>query len=125
MRISGEISVREARIPDEFHVVRHLFREYQRELDIPVCFSSFEEELAGLPGRYSLLLLAEDDGSAVGCAAIRALPEVGCCELKRFYLRPAARGKRAGRRMLHVATTLAAAAGFVLMKLDTLPDKMP
>ena len=36
-----------------------------------------------------------------------------------------ARSKGAGRRMLQVATTLAAAAGFVLMKLDTLPDKMP
>src|SRR3954451_3714688 len=40
MRITGEISVREARIPDELDVLRRLFREYQRELDIPVCFNS-------------------------------------------------------------------------------------
>jgi putative acetyltransferase len=125
MRISGQISVRKASIPDELDILRCLFREYQRELDIPVCFSSFEKEVAELPRRYFLLLLAEDQGTAVGCAAVQPLPDIGCCELKRFYVRPAARGKGAGRRMLQWAMTLAAAAGFGPMKLDTLPDKMP
>ena len=125
MRITSEIDVREARIPDELDLVRRLFREYQRELDIPVCFSTFEEEVAGLPGPYILLLLAEEDGMAVGCAAVQRLPEDGCCELKRFYLRPAARGKGAGRLLLSAAINLMSASGFVLMKLDTLPDKMP
>lgn len=124
MRISGEIRVREARVPDELEILRRLFREYQRELDIPVCFSSFDKEVAGLPGPYVLLFVAEDDGSPVGGAAVQRLPEDGCCELKRFYLRPSARGKGAGRRMLAFAVSRAA-AGFRLMKLDTLPDKMP
>ncbi len=113
MRISGKISVREARIPAELDILRCLFREYQRELNIPVCFSSFDKEVAGLPGSYILLLVADDGGTPVGCAAVQPLREDGCCELKRFYLRPVARGRGAGRQMLDLAITRQLRPGLV------------
>jgi GNAT superfamily N-acetyltransferase len=60
----------------------------------------FEPELAGLPGRYAppsgSLLVAYDDGHAVGCVGMRDLGD-GVCEMKRMFVAAEARGKGVGR----------------------------
>jgi len=104
--------------------VRELFREYQRWVDEPCCFASFEQELAGLPGEYGppggRLLLALADGMPAGCVALRPF-DSGRSEMKRLYVRPAFQGQGLGKRLAQAAIEAARATGCHTLLLDTLP----
>ena len=61
----------------EIEEVRKLFREYEAFLAADLCFQSFEEELASLPGQYVRpygdLLIGLVGEKITGCVAIRSL----------------------------------------------------
>ena len=117
--------IRPAHFPEHLTLVRDMLREYQVSLGVSLCFQNFEAELAGLPGAYAVpqgcLLIAWGDGQALGCVGLRAL-EPDLCEMKRLYLRPAARGQQLGRRLAQAICVQAKASGYRAIRLDTLPS---
>lgn len=106
---------------------RAIFREYEQWLGLSLCFQSFEEELARLPGFYSppngRLYLARIEGETVGCIGLRRLLD-GICEMKRLYLRESARGKGVGLVLIERVIAAAKEIGYAKMRLDTYPPKM-
>ena len=120
------VLIRDARVPDEVAVVRSMFREYAASLDVDLCFQDFDGELAQLPGYYApprgCLLFAEAGQRIAGCVALRPLESQGgdIGEVKRLYVRPAARGSGAGRALAEAVIARARAIGYGEIRLDTL-----
>jgi ribosomal protein S18 acetylase RimI-like enzyme len=112
-------------IPEAVDQVRRLLQEYERELDVDLCFQGFEEELRSLPGAYggrrARLLAAYLGREIVGCVALRELDR-GTAELKRLFVRPAARGSGLGRRLVNQVLKEASGLGYQRVRLDTLPS---
>jgi ribosomal protein S18 acetylase RimI-like enzyme len=124
----AHISLTIAESPDDLAEVRKLFHEYADWLGFSLCFQGFDQELATLPGKYAApegrLLLARCDREIAGCGALRPLAP-GTCEMKRLYVRPQFRGRSLGLRLATHLILEASAIGYELMRLDTIPDKMP
>lgn len=123
------ISIVQASSPELVRTARQLFLEYGNSLGFSLRFQSFEEELAGLPGRYAppegRLLLAYSDRQLAGCGAFRMLDRANrICEMKRLYARPAFRGQGFGRALATELMRLASQAGYTHMRLDTVADRM-
>ncbi|QJT08168.1 GNAT family N-acetyltransferase [Oceanidesulfovibrio marinus] len=124
-----EIHITQAESDADMDVVRGLFRTYAAGLGFDLCFQNFEDELASMPGKYAppegRLFLARDEetGEAIGCVGVRPC-DLGCCEMKRLYIAPEARGCGLGRRLAECAIEAARDIGYRYMRLDTIPKVM-
>lgn len=112
---------------EDVAAVKRLFEEYAHSLPLDLSYQGFDEEVASLPGDYAwpngALLLARVAGVAMGCVGVRACPAAGgCCEIKRLYVAPGARGLGGGRSLVRAAMQAAHSLGYTEMLLDTLPD---
>jgi putative acetyltransferase len=96
--------------------VRTLLREYADGLGVDLSFQDFDAELADPLGFYELVLVA-----AEACVALRRVDD-RTCEMKRLYVRPAARGTGLGRALAGAVIAHARARGYERMVLDTLPS---
>src|SRR5262249_7584378 len=110
---------------DHIATARRLFKEYEASLGIELTFQGFAQEVAALPGAYAppagRLFLATDGGEPGGCVALRPLGR-GLCEMKRLYVRPAARCARLGRRLAETVIREARTIAYARVRLDTLPS---
>ena len=116
-----------AESPEQIAQVRELFLEYANSLGFSLCFQSFDQELASLPGDYAApagrLILATSNGHPAGCVALHQLaPEI--CEMKRLYVRPQFRGKGLGRELADEAIAQARQIGYKCLRLDTVEPVM-
>lgn len=119
-------TVVQAASPDDLAEIARLFAAYGASLEVDLAYQDFDDELAGLPGKYAppsgaLLLARRADGAAVGCIGLRDLGG-GACEMKRLYVSPEGRGLGLGRSLMQGAIDAARDRGYREMRLDTLPS---
>jgi carbonic anhydrase len=123
------LTITEATTPEQIDVTRQLVREYtdwafamtDESFSAPA-FAGLERELAHLPGAFAppdgRLLLAEIDGHAIGCIALRRFDET-TGEVKRLYVRPGHRGQHVGERLVRALISAAREAGYQRLVLDS------
>jgi GNAT superfamily N-acetyltransferase len=121
----SQFRLAKARRPQDIAQAAVLFREYADWLGIDLSFQGFDAELASLPGKYAppageLMLACAPAGDALGCVAMRPLGASAVCEMKRLYVRPAARGLGIGAALVAAIIGCAEELGYEEMKLDTL-----
>jgi len=126
MEPDSQFLVAPVETPDELNAVKTLFRAYVDWLGIDLSYQGFEEELAGMPGKYAppagaLFVAKAPDGTIIGCVGLRAFDDNGRCEMKRLYVLPEGRGKSVGSALVGRVVEAAVAAGYTEMLLDTLP----
>lgn len=119
--------IRPSQSASEIQTVRELFLEYAQSLGFSLCFQSFDQELAGLPGDYAppdgRLLLAVGGTDAAGCVALHKI-DSDICEMKRLYVRPRFRGLGLGKMLAERIIVEAREIGYKRLRLDTVEPRM-
>ena len=123
------IEIVPVRGPEDLAATARLFEAYAASLDVDLAYQDFAAELSGLPGLYAppggeLLWARGPDGTPIGCAALRPMKPQGCCEMKRLYVAPRARGLGLGKALIEELIAVAERLGYREMRLDTLPSML-
>jgi GNAT superfamily N-acetyltransferase len=118
--------IRPVRTDFEIKAAAELFESYAASLPVRLDYQDFESELSSLPGEYSpphgeLLLAWDEAGNPLGCVALRRIPPDACCEMKRLFVLPRARGLGLGRSIAQAIIERARRLGYSELRLDTLP----
>jgi len=117
--------IRHARFPADHAAVLAIFTEFVNSPSVSLEHQGYAEEFANLPGKYAppggRLLLGVDGERVLGCVALRRVDN-RICEMKRLYVRPAARGMALGRRLAEAIVSEARAAGYAELRLDVLAE---
>ena len=117
--------IRHARFPADHAAVLAIFTEFVNSPTVNLEHQGYAEEFAKFPGKYApphgRLLLGIDGERVLGCVALRRVDE-RICEMKRLYVRPAARGMALGRRLAEAIVSEARSAGYAEIRLDVLAE---
>jgi GNAT superfamily N-acetyltransferase len=124
--LSHLFQIRAVRSTTDLEATARLFNAYASSLGISLGYQDFATELATLPGKYAppageLLLACDNHGEPLGCVGLRPIKPDGCCEMKRLYVVPTARGSGLGGALIEAIIAEAARIGYIEMRLDTLP----
>lgn len=119
------LNLRSALFPQDREAMLGIWREFIASPSVSLEFQGNEAEFADLPGKYGppdgLVLLALLSDKVVGCVAMRRVSDA-ICEMKRLYVRPAARGMGAGRQLAERLLVEARLVGYSEMRLDVLAE---
>ncbi len=113
------LTVAEATSPADTAAVKDIFRAFINFLPIDLGFQGIEAEMAGFPSGYVFMLLAKQDGKAVGAVALKE-HDSDTCEMKRLFVLPEAQGSGAGRLLCEQLMEGAKRRGYKTMLLDSL-----
>jgi len=123
----------QASTPEELDHVRALMRgfvawhevRHAEDMELVSAYfdgNAFEQELAGLPGKYAppkgSLLLAYHDDQPAGCVALRKIDD-DTCEMKRMFVYSAFQGQKIGAALADAIIADARKIGYTKMVLDT------
>lgn len=101
-----------------------MLREYVEWIGLDLAFQEIDAELGGLPGEYApprgALFVAVEGERYLGMIALRPLDE-SIAEMKRLYVRPAARGRGLARRLIARLCDEGKRLNYTELRLDTLP----
>jgi GNAT superfamily N-acetyltransferase len=113
---NGDVVIRQ--ISFDSGAVQHLLAEWNDELGFPPKRGSLVEagDFAGPDGVF--LVAEDDDQRLIGCGGVRRLTATGG-EVKRLFVRRAARGRGVGRELLRALEQQAALLRFETLRLDT------
>lgn len=119
----GQFAVRPAE-PADIPEVREMLREYVAWIGLDLAFQEIDAEVAGMPGDYAppsgALFVAPDGHGLAGMIGLRALDD-HTCEMKRLFVRPAARGRGLAKALIGRVLDEAQRLGYAEIRLDTLP----
>lgn len=108
---------------DYLSEVRELIKEYSMRLGRDLTFQNIEDELNDPSHKYTAsegeLLVAIDDDEVLGMVAYHRHSNVRC-EMKRLYVRPAARGMHLGDALVTEILAHAKKEGYKEIVLDTI-----
>jgi len=115
------MAIIEARSEAELAAVRDLFTEYWNSFGFTPCFQGFGDEVASLPGKYTVLGLLILEEAPAGCVALRPLDDTRA-EFKRLYVKSAYRGLGLGHVLLDWVIQRARDLGYRELVADTMPE---
>jgi putative acetyltransferase len=113
--------IRHAIFPEDKAAVLDIWREFIVNSPVNLDYQGNDAEFTNLPGKYAApkgcVLLACRGGEIEGCIALREV-SAEICEMKRLYVRPNARGRQVGRKLIERSIAEARDAGYREMRLD-------
>jgi len=120
--MSGAFTMRRAR-PEDAAAVRRELTAYLDHIGDTLDAEGLDHDIAHWQDEYDgrtgvLLLVVDEAGEVVGTAAVRVL-EPGVAELKRMWLRPAARGRGLAQQLLDKCLDEGRRLGCQTMRLDS------
>jgi GNAT superfamily N-acetyltransferase len=96
-------------------LIRELDRELEERYPAASVHGLHADEMISFPGVF---LVGRWEGAVVACGAVRPL-EAGLAEVKRMYVRPAARRRGFARRLLDELERVAGELGVRTLRLET------
>lgn len=117
--------IKRALFPENLSDITDIYHEYVNSASVSLDFQNNDSEFTSLAEDYNHtgagIYLAWLEDKVVGCSAYRKLDEHSC-EMKRVYVRPEARSRGLGAKLVEKVLTEARVSAYDKIYLDVLPE---